>query len=118
VSKTELFQADFAPFRASEPAHAPEMRAPYPCNREVPERKSACRPTFCASAALSCFWSRRDFGVSTDTETAPQSTLSAAAGVLDLVDGILANSGVGVATPNSGTLFSGNFEAPVVRIAR
>jgi hypothetical protein len=48
----------------------------------------------------------------------PRGTLAAVEGVLDEVSGIVANPAAGAATPDGSTIFSGNFEAALVRVAR
>jgi hypothetical protein len=48
----------------------------------------------------------------------PKSTLTAQPGVLAGVAGIVSNPAAGAATPNGSTVFGGNFEAALVRIAR
>ncbi|MFL6545853.1 MAG: hypothetical protein ACJ8LM_11825 [Candidatus Udaeobacter sp.] len=45
-------------------------------------------------------------------------TLAVIAGVLDLPAGVSADPAAGAATPNGSTIFGGNFEAALVRIAR
>jgi len=50
--------------------------------------------------------------------SAPKGTLAAVAGVLAQPVGISADPAVGAATPNGTTIFGGNFEAALVRIAR
>ena len=50
--------------------------------------------------------------------SAPRGTVSAAEGVLDTVAGVVADPGLGAATPNGSTTYGGNFEAALVRIAR
>ena len=50
--------------------------------------------------------------------SAPKGTLSASAGVLDMVVGVVAAPALGAATPNGSTTYGGNFEAALVRIAR
>jgi hypothetical protein len=48
----------------------------------------------------------------------PKGTLSASDGNLDIVAGVVADPGLGAATPNGSTTYGGNFEAALVRIAR
>jgi hypothetical protein len=50
--------------------------------------------------------------------SAPRGTLAAAAGVLAQPAGTAADPAAGAATPNGSTIFGGNFEAALVRIAR
>jgi len=50
--------------------------------------------------------------------SAPRGTLSTAAGALVAPPGLAANPVAGATTPNGSTTFGGNFEAPLVRIAR
>jgi DNA-binding beta-propeller fold protein YncE len=50
--------------------------------------------------------------------SAPRGTLSASAGALDIVAGVVTDPGLGAATPNGSTTYGGNFEAALVRIAR
>ncbi len=50
--------------------------------------------------------------------SAPKGTLSASEGNLDIVAGVVADPGLGAATPNGSTTYGGNFEAALVRIAR
>jgi hypothetical protein len=50
--------------------------------------------------------------------SAPRGTLAVAAGMLDVVAGVVANPAAGAAAPTGSTIFSGNFEAALVRIAR
>jgi hypothetical protein len=50
--------------------------------------------------------------------SAPRGTLAAVAGLLAQPAGISADPAAGAATPNGGTIFGGNFEAALVRIAR
>jgi uncharacterized delta-60 repeat protein len=50
--------------------------------------------------------------------SAPRGTLSAAAGALDIAPGIVVDPAFGAATPNGSTIYGGNFEAALVRIAR
>jgi hypothetical protein len=50
--------------------------------------------------------------------SAPRGTLSASAGALDIVAGVVSVPGLGAATPNGSTTYGGNFEAALVRIAR
>jgi hypothetical protein len=48
----------------------------------------------------------------------PRSTLATPAGTLDMVSGVVADPGLGAATPDGTTTYGGNFEAALVRIAR
>ena len=50
--------------------------------------------------------------------SAPKGTLSMSEGILDVVAGVVADPGLGAATPNGSTTYGGNFEAALVRIAR
>ena len=50
--------------------------------------------------------------------SAPKGTLSVSEGILDVVAGVVADPGLGAATPNGSTTYGGNFEAALVRIAR
>jgi hypothetical protein len=50
--------------------------------------------------------------------SAARGTLATPAGALDTVAGVVANPGLGAATPNGSTTFGGSFEAALVRIAR
>jgi hypothetical protein len=50
--------------------------------------------------------------------SAPRGTLAVLPGVLSDVAGIVSNPGAGAATPNGSTIYSGNFEAALVRFAR
>jgi hypothetical protein len=50
--------------------------------------------------------------------SAPRGTLAVVVGVLADVVGVVADPGAGAATPAGSTIFSGNFEAALVRIAR
>jgi hypothetical protein len=50
--------------------------------------------------------------------SAPRGTLAAVAGLLAQPAGISVDPAAGAATPNGGTIFGGNFEAALVRIAR
>jgi uncharacterized delta-60 repeat protein len=50
--------------------------------------------------------------------SAPRGTLAVVEGVLADVAGVVADPGAGAATPAGSTIFSGNFEAALVRIAR
>jgi hypothetical protein len=53
-----------------------------------------------------------------DRKSSARGTLSAAAGVLDTVTGVVVDPALGAATPDGTTTFGGNFEAALVRIAR
>jgi len=48
----------------------------------------------------------------------PRGTLATPAGTLDMVSGVVADPGLGAATPDGTTTYGGNFEAALVRIAR
>jgi len=48
----------------------------------------------------------------------PKGTLSASDGNLDIVAGVVADPGLGAATPSGSTTYGGNFEAALARIAR
>jgi uncharacterized delta-60 repeat protein len=50
--------------------------------------------------------------------SAPRGTLAVVEGVLANVPGVVVDPGAGAATPAGSTIFSGNFEAALVRIAR
>ena len=50
--------------------------------------------------------------------SSPRSALSVSAVTLALAAGVIANPGAGAATPAGSTIFSGNFEAALVRIAK
>jgi hypothetical protein len=50
--------------------------------------------------------------------SAPRSTLAVVAGALLGATGTTANPAAGVTTPNGSTIYSGNFEAALVRILR
>jgi hypothetical protein len=50
--------------------------------------------------------------------SAPRSTLGVPTGVLNGVAGVVANPAAGATTPTGTTIFGGNFEAALVRIAR
>ncbi len=50
--------------------------------------------------------------------SSPRAALSVSPGTLDPVAGIVANSAAGAATPAGSTIFGGNFEAALVRIAK
>ena len=50
--------------------------------------------------------------------SSPRSALSVSAVTLALAAGVIANPGAGAATPAGTTIFSGNFEAALVRIAK
>ena len=50
--------------------------------------------------------------------SSPRSALSVSPGTLDAVAGVIATTTAGAATPAGSTIFSGNFEAALVRIAK
>jgi len=50
--------------------------------------------------------------------SAPRGTLAAVAGVLDDVAGVVEDPAAGTTIPDGSTIYSGNFEAALVRIAR
>jgi hypothetical protein len=50
--------------------------------------------------------------------SAPKSTVSVPTGLFQGVAGVIANPAAGASTPNGSTIFGGNFEAALVRIAR